>query len=730
MNHPVISVIMGSYNPVNKDELHDAVKSIINQTYKDWEFIICDDGSEEPYASYLSELAKLDERIICIKNDKNHGLAYSLNRCMEIAKGDYIARMDDDDISLPERFEKELDFLKHNRQYAWVGSEAALFDNDGRWGIGSRPEKPDVRDYLKYSPFIHPSVMFRREPLYAVGGYAEDKLTLRCEDYELFMKMAAQGYKGYNLQEILFKYQESSKKYGRKKFRYYFYEMLVRFQGFKRMKIFPLRRLPYALKPLVIAGLSVSPKNLQRLRKVRKADNHAVVYNAKGRDGRRKLLYMDNLHKEELFYKAAYKEEVNGQINTLEENVDKLVLAPVLNGYIIWVLKNAMAQGIERLYFLARDGYLMYKHACMYCRKYNLPIECKYLYCSRYSLRVPLYHKDMEEALAHVCRGGIEVTLRKILIRSGFNSEDISRYEESYDGDLDKVIPYSLLGDTMNKLKSDKAFLEVLKMRSEEAWPSIIGYFEQEGLFENINMAVVDSGWTGTTQKTFNDILRAYGKDTQLKGFYFGLYEIPQNCSENDYFSFYFSPASALKRKVFFSNCLFEAVFSAPHGMTIGYEKKNDVFVPILATENKHTRKLIERIEENITEFTESYLCHITEDKFNKISTDKNIDVIAAQLKLFMWKPTAMEAESYGRIQFSDDLLDSQMQDIATKLSNKDLTENHVFFKLLAMTGIRKVPVRESAWYEASAVRKGKLAGWHRINYALYKALVYIKKMI
>lgn len=730
MNHPVISVIMGSYNPVSKEGLHDAVKSIIDQTYTDWEFIICDDGSAEPYASYISELANLDKRIICIKNDENHGLAYSLNRCLDIAKGDYIARMDDDDISLPDRFEKELKFLETHSEYSWVGSEAALFDNDGRWGIGSRPEVPDVKDYLKYSPFIHPSVMFRKKPLLNVHGYSEDKYALRCEDYELFMNLASKGYKGYNLQEILFKYQENSHAYGRKKIRYYYYEMLIRSQGFKKMDIAPVRRIPYTLKPLAVAGLSVSPVSLQKIRKSRKTDNHAVVYNDKGQDERRKRLYLKNLRTEDLFHKAASDQLQKGLINTLEEKVDKLVLAPTLNGYVIWVLQKALAMGMERLYFLARDGYLMYKLACEYCKKFDIHIECRYLYCSRYSLRVPLYHKNMDEALDHVCRGGIEVTLRKILVRSGFTAEDILKYEESSKTFIDKVIPYANLEETKKKLKTDKSFMDLLKKRSEEAWPTMAGYLEQEGLFDEKKIALVDSGWTGTTQKTFNDILKACGKDETIKGFYFGLYELPEACKEDDYYSYYFSPKTGLKRKVFFSNCLFEGVFSAPHGMTRGYEKQGVEYIPVLIEPGKKTKKLMERIEYNVCAYTESLLAEMKKVSLTDIDTEKLKELIYTQLKLFMYKPKAMEAESYGRIQFSDDLMDSQMQDIATKLSHKELTQNHVFSKLLSMTGLKKGSIRESAWYEASAVRNSIWPAWHRMNYALYKALVYIRKSL
>ena len=107
----------------------------------------------------------------------------------------------------------------------------------------------------------------------------------------------------------------------------------------------------------------------------------------------------------------------------IHEQTSYCVLAPALNGFVVWVLQNAVKSGIERLYFLARDGYFMYRIAQRYCEELCLPVECVYLCCSRYSLRIPTYHTDMEEALSYICRGGIDVTLQKILDRSGLTWE-------------------------------------------------------------------------------------------------------------------------------------------------------------------------------------------------------------------------------------------------------------------------------------------------------------------
>ena len=109
---PTISVLMGLYNTKNKDYLEKSLNSILNQTYKDFEFIICNDGSTNNCISWAKEIVGSDNRVIFLDNKSNRGLAYSLNRCLEISKGKYIARMDDDDISHLNRFEKQLEYLE------------------------------------------------------------------------------------------------------------------------------------------------------------------------------------------------------------------------------------------------------------------------------------------------------------------------------------------------------------------------------------------------------------------------------------------------------------------------------------------------------------------------------------------------------------------------------------------------------------------------------------------
>ena len=126
----MISIIMGIYNCAST--LNEAIDSIIEQTYPNWEFIICDDGSQDNSYEIAKEYEKADpERFMVIKNSENKGLNATLNRCLKIATGEYVARMDGDDLCDPTRFQKEADFLNRHPEYAIVSTPMIFFDENG-----------------------------------------------------------------------------------------------------------------------------------------------------------------------------------------------------------------------------------------------------------------------------------------------------------------------------------------------------------------------------------------------------------------------------------------------------------------------------------------------------------------------------------------------------------------------------------------------------------------------
>jgi len=251
------SVIMGVYNPAGR-RLFEAVESIVRQTAADWELLLLDDGSAEGYRPLIRQAARMDGRIRLIREEENRGLAHALNRCIEEAAGAYLVRMDDDDLSLPDRLERQAAFLDAHPRFGWVGSNAELLDDKGVWGFRKMPEIPGARDFLFNSPYIHPSVTFRREVIRRAGGYDESPRLRLCEDYELFMRLHRLGERGYNIQDPLLRYWEDYASLQKRTYRRRIRETRVRWQGFRELGLLDAAALPYVCKPLA-AGMVPAP---------------------------------------------------------------------------------------------------------------------------------------------------------------------------------------------------------------------------------------------------------------------------------------------------------------------------------------------------------------------------------------------------------------------------------------------------------------------------------------
>lgn len=265
---PKVSVIMGVYNAQEKF-LKEAVLSILDQTFIDFEFIICDDGSTNNSINVLKEISNYDRRIKLISNSENKGLAYTLNRCLEISKGEYIARMDADDKCEKNRFERQVKILDQNKQIGVVNLNAYLFDENGIWGREEHNEIIRKEDFLYNNPIIHPAVMVRKSAYEKVGGYRNIKMTVRVEDYDLFMRMYNKKINMVTVQEFLFFYREDKDAIKRRKFKYRINELKVRNYGFKKMGLLEKKtNYFYVIKPIVIGLIPIGI--IRKLRKLRK----------------------------------------------------------------------------------------------------------------------------------------------------------------------------------------------------------------------------------------------------------------------------------------------------------------------------------------------------------------------------------------------------------------------------------------------------------------------------
>ena len=206
----MISVIMSTYK---EDErlLRESIESILNQTYKDFEYIIIlDYPDNDVHKSVIEEYALKDDRIHFYINEKNMGLTDSLNRGLSLCHGEYIARMDADDISLPDRLERQMKYLEKNH-YDLIGGITEMINENGSllYSIKSVPTDPKkINKALRYSQCIaHPTWLGKKEVFEKNAGYRHMPL---CEDYDFTLRAVLNGFVISNLNEPVLKYRMTS----------------------------------------------------------------------------------------------------------------------------------------------------------------------------------------------------------------------------------------------------------------------------------------------------------------------------------------------------------------------------------------------------------------------------------------------------------------------------------------------------------------------------------------
>ncbi len=201
---PLVSIVMPIYN--SETYLDEAILSIIHQTYKNWELLIINEfGSNEEGKRIINRYAAIDSRIRLIQNSERLGIAESLNEGLRQAKGEYIARMDGDDISLPERIEKQVEFMESNNDILLCGVQVEVFGSE-KWDWKLETDPARIRtDALFYSPCVHPTILFRRDVINKYNVFY-NKDYKASEDYDFFTRILEFGEIA-NLKEVLFKYR-------------------------------------------------------------------------------------------------------------------------------------------------------------------------------------------------------------------------------------------------------------------------------------------------------------------------------------------------------------------------------------------------------------------------------------------------------------------------------------------------------------------------------------------
>ena len=203
-----ISVIMPVYNAGKF--LLPAINSILEQSFTDFEFLICDDCSSDNSGEVLQNAARKDGRIKLMRNEKNSGITYTLNKLSACASAPLIARMDADDIATPERLALQYNYMQTHPATAAAGGQLAIIGENAE-PLGSRSYALDFaairKNMLCQNPLAHPAVIMQKSVVESLGGYLEQP---GCEDYYLWLRMVEKGFELGNLPETLLYYRLSA----------------------------------------------------------------------------------------------------------------------------------------------------------------------------------------------------------------------------------------------------------------------------------------------------------------------------------------------------------------------------------------------------------------------------------------------------------------------------------------------------------------------------------------
>lgn len=411
--------------------------------------------------------------------------------------------------------------------------------------------------------------------------------------------------------------------------------------------------------------------------------------------------------------------------------ISACVIGPVLTGYVLWVLRSAEKAGIRRLYFLSRDGFIMKRIADIFCVAYGLNLETRYLYCSRYALRLPLFYMNPDEALEKACSGAFLVTPEIILSRAGIPSSQIKPIlSELGMEDGSRMLTKAEREEIRQRLSSCETFRTCARKVSEDAYRVTLAYFQQEGLLEPGGAAVVDTGWAGTLQRSIRQILEFSGSKAKPVGFYFGMFSAGKP-EDGEFHCYSFDSNSGYFLKRNFNNVLFECFCSAPHGMTEGYSQEADG--PIAAKLLPHrpgwdVGVQIDAVTEYARYFSEA------NQQFPAVGKDA-LGMSRRLFGRFTKHPSAEEADRYGDIPFCDDLTEKYRYCLADKLSPEDIRRQMIAVKLINRIRGRKQPYRASYWLEGTLKRYRYPHGrWIRFNIraagCLYDFFAFVKRRL
>lgn len=406
------------------------------------------------------------------------------------------------------------------------------------------------------------------------------------------------------------------------------------------------------------------------------------------------------------------------------------ISGPVIYSYIWWLLQKAKELDCKRIYFLARDGYVLYHAAKQFCHRWQIDIDCRYLYCSRISLRIPSYFLSFEEACESIFSGGYRISPSVYLKRAGFTLEERKRIYHTLSfawENEDKELSHREQKAFSELLRQSLLFRELLTQKSKAAFKTASGYLKQEGLFDGFPIFLADTGWLGSMQATLKKLCEANGCHVPFTGFYFGLYGQPEKETGGNYHSFYFSPQSSPFLKAKFNNNILECICTAPHGMTVAYTLDGTGYQPVLKPYRDNPARLKQ------LSCLQSYLERLHDAiSPEKLSRQELFQISKALLQYAMYTPSLEIANYYGKMLFCDDASESYLNTLAQQVTPEQM-RRYLIWNRLYYKFFKKELFQEEKddlfWPYGTIVLSGlRPLWWYRLHLLLWELLRHFFK--
>ncbi len=399
--------------------------------------------------------------------------------------------------------------------------------------------------------------------------------------------------------------------------------------------------------------------------------------------------------------------------------------APLIFNFTCFILKKAAERGIDRIYFLSRDGYEPFQYAKKLNADLGLGLDLRYLYASRLAWRLPAYsvlpkEKIIESVFAPSFFMTPFLIFERIMATDEEKRELIGQLKEF---DMYETLNGMRLKEFREKLADNPLFWNILNQNAAAALEKTLAYFEQEGLTEK-DFAICDSGWSGTMQRCLQVILDSTGRKIHITGFYFGLYMKPQE-EPFDYCAFYFSPNRYFFRKLKFNNNLLESLLVSPDPMTAGYHKERGKYMPVFKT---GAAPYFDEDHACLHEWAESKRAQ----NLYFLPEKQRINKISRKIRRVMFCPRKEQLQCFERYSFSDDPAEKDKHSLVKVLTKKE-ARNLLFFNRALRKLSRKKTENETRvyWsYGSIAASQLKFKLWYRMNIYLWEMLRALKNKL